>query len=313
MCLKVQEAKQLDTKFSERRNITKSSFQRNMKSAADSIYSPNRFELLNCETTENDENDHPYHKDTSIVGSDTINHHSRYKQSKRPEVVVNRFPEKQHTFQKKRTVPGDKTHKEAATEKANITHTNNVAILGDSIISFSRSIKFGFIKTLRPGRVRFKHFPGGSSNDLLHYIDPTLEEQNFEAAISHTGINDILYDSSSRQMNLLLRNIKEIEKKCKSCKVKYVFISGLTFNTRISHSLLKKVNEMIESVCLENGYYYIENGNVHKNYLFKDGLHLQNSGKKVLSHNFIVNLQMYDTFLGTRTWSPNISRRETPV
>ena len=84
MCLKVQDARQSDTRFSKKRNITKSSFERNLKSAADSIYSPNRFELLNCETTENDVNDHPYHKDTSIVGIDTINHHSRYKQLKRP-------------------------------------------------------------------------------------------------------------------------------------------------------------------------------------------------------------------------------------
>ena len=87
MCLKVQEAIQSDTRFDERRNITKSSFERNMKSAADIIYSPSQFELLNCETTENDENDHPYYKDISIVGSDTINHHFRYKQSKQPEVV----------------------------------------------------------------------------------------------------------------------------------------------------------------------------------------------------------------------------------
>ena len=109
-----------------------------MKSAADSIYSPNRVELLNCEATENDENDPPYHKDTSIVGFDTVNHHSRYKQLKRPEaVVVNRFPENQHIFQKKRTAPGEKTYKEAVTEKTNTTHTNNVAILGDSIISFN--------------------------------------------------------------------------------------------------------------------------------------------------------------------------------
>ena len=67
MCLKVQEARQSNTRFNERRNITKSSFERNMKSAADSTYSPNRLELLNCETTENDENDHPCHKYTSIV------------------------------------------------------------------------------------------------------------------------------------------------------------------------------------------------------------------------------------------------------
>ena len=37
---------------------------------------------------------------------------------------------------------------------------------------------------------------------------------------------------------------------------------------------------MIERVCLENGYYYIENGNVYENDLFKNGLHLQNSSKK---------------------------------
>ena len=59
-------------------------------------------------------------------------------------------------------------------------------------------------------------------------------------------------------------------------------------------------------VCLENGYYCNENGNVCENDLFKDGLHLQNSGKKILSQNFIVNLHSYDTFLEKRnkqnTW-----------
>ena len=147
MCLKVQEAKQLDTRLNERKHITKSSFKRITKIAIDSIYSPNRFELLNCEAIQNDENDHPYHKDTSIVGRDTIIYHSRYKQPTRPEVVVNRFPENQHTFQKKCTVPGEKTYKEAVTEKTNTAHTKNVAIVGDSIISFNRVIKSEFNKT----------------------------------------------------------------------------------------------------------------------------------------------------------------------
>ena len=79
-----------------------------------------------------------------------------------------------------------------------------------------------------------------------------------------------------------------------SNKVKYVFISSLAFNNRISYKLLSEVNELIEEVCLENGYYYIENRNVCENYLFKDGLHLQN-------------------FLEKRTCSPNIGRCETLV
>ena len=49
---------------------------------------------------------------------------------------------------------------------------------------------------------RFKHFPGASTIDLWHYIDLTLEEQNFEAEIIHIGINDIpVHDSSSQQIN----------------------------------------------------------------------------------------------------------------
>ena len=162
------------------------------------------------------------------------------------------------------------------------------------------------------GWARFKHFPGALSKDLLHYIDFTLKEQNFEAVIIYRII-DILYDSSSRQINLILQNIKEIGKKCIRYKVEYVFISSLTFNTRISHKLLNEVNEMTERVCLENGFYYIENGNVYENDLFKDGLHLQNSSKNNLAQNFIVNLQTYGTFLEKRLWSPNIGQCETLV
>ena len=55
------------------------------------------------------------------------------------------------------------------------------------------------------------------------------------------------------QINLLLQNVTEIVQKCKSYKVKYVFISSLTFNTRISQKRLNKVNEIIDRVCLNNG------------------------------------------------------------
>ena len=78
-------------------------------------------------------------------------------------------------------------YKKAVTEKTNTTLTNNIAILRYSIISFNRGIKFKFNKTLRSGRARFKHFLGASSKDLLQYIDPTLEEQNFEVTLIHTG------------------------------------------------------------------------------------------------------------------------------
>ena len=91
-------------------------------------------------------------------------------------------------FQKTNTTffPGEKTYKEAVTKQTNTTHTNNVAILGDSIISINN-----INKTLRTGHTRFENFPGASSKDLLHYIDSTLEGLSFEAAIMHVGTDDI--------------------------------------------------------------------------------------------------------------------------
>ena len=49
-------------------------------------------------------------------------------------------------------------------------------------------------------------------------------------------------------MNLILQDIDEILKKCKSYGIKYIFISSVTLNTIIPHKLLNEINEMIE-VC----------------------------------------------------------------
>ena len=48
----------------------------------------------------------------------------------------------------------------------------------------------------------------------------------------------------------------QITKKWKSYGIEYVFISSMTFNTRIPHNLLDEINEMIQKVCLENSYHY---------------------------------------------------------
>ena len=146
-------------------------------------------------------------------------------------------------------------YEERVTGKTDTTNINNIGIIGYRIVSFNRGIKSEFNKTLRSGQARFKYFPEASSKDFLHYIDPNLVEQNLEAAIIQIGINDILYDSTSREINLLFWNINEIEKKCKNYEIEYVFISSMTFNTRIPYKLLNERNEMIEKVYLENSYH----------------------------------------------------------
>ena len=50
------QARRSEASFNEWRNITKTTSERNAKSAANNIHFPNGFEFLNCETTENYQN-----------------------------------------------------------------------------------------------------------------------------------------------------------------------------------------------------------------------------------------------------------------
>ena len=41
-------------------------------------------------------------------------------------------------------------------------------------------------------KVICKFFPGATSKDSVHYIKPTLQENEFDVSISYRGANDIL-------------------------------------------------------------------------------------------------------------------------
>ena len=47
-------------------------------------------------------------------------------------------------------------------------------------------------RQIQGDRIHVKAFPGAKSTQLTHYVTPTLEEYSYDAAIIHSGINDIL-------------------------------------------------------------------------------------------------------------------------
>ena len=49
----------------------------------------------------------------------------------------------------------------------------NVVNFRGKIVNFDRQIKYKIQEGLQSGRIRFKYFPGGASEELLHYIDTT--------------------------------------------------------------------------------------------------------------------------------------------
>ena len=77
------------------------------------------------------------------------------------------------------------------------------------------------------------------------------------------------------------------------------------YTARVTLSLLERVHSLISNYCRENACFYIDNRNTIGFCLYKDGLHLLESGKEILSKIFIVNLNRF--FLDTHTHHPPIS------
>ena len=84
----------------------------------------------------------------------------------------------------------------------------------------------------------------------MHYANPTLEESEFDVAIIHVGINDLLNcEGDIDQINNILRNIEQIVYKCRQYGVKNIFLSGLVITNRLPEQLMKGFNKSIRNIC----------------------------------------------------------------
>ena len=57
-------------------------------------------------------------------------------------------------------------------------------------------------------------------------------------------------------------------------------------------------------MCNIEGYCYVNNDNITRANLFKDGLHLLDTGKQILADNLVFNANR--NFLMSRTFHPNV-------
>ena len=180
---------------------------------------------------------------------------------------------------------------------------NRIIIFGDSIF---RGIRFReFNNEIKSGYAKFKTFPGADSKEILHYVNPTLESGNYDSAVLHFGVNDLLQKTISKSDSVenLIENIRKTAVKCMSHGVSKVFVSAIVRNKRIPESLLEEVNEKISFVCKNNNFIFLDNSNISNIHLFDDGLHLVESGRCILANNV---MDRTNNFLLAHRHHPNI-------
>ena len=108
----------------------------------------------------------------------------------------------------------------------------------------------------------------------MFYIEPTLGEGQFDTAIIHVGINDLLNNTAGT--DVLLQNIL----KCSNTH-------------KVLSDMIANLNLDISNICKSNRFHFIDNNNISMNLLYQDGLQLLYSGKELLAKSFYFNINNF--------------------
>ena len=65
------------------------------------------------------------------------------------------------------------------------------------------------------------------------------------------------------------------------------FYFELTWTTLLNSDLINDVNNALRNKCIIYGYHFIDNNNITTEKLWKNGLHLTNSGKGIIVNDFV--------------------------
>ena len=122
---------------------------------------------------------------------------------------------------------------------------------------------------------------------LDHHTIPILEEQYYDAAGNHVGINNLLNSSSKKSAYEICDDIIKIALKCRSHKLATTFISSIAYSTKVNLQLIWNLNGLLHNACTKYGFHFVDNGAVSRCDLWKDGSHLLETGKAIIANNFI--------------------------
>ena len=134
-----------------------------------------------------------------------------------------------------------------------------------------------------------RYFSGAKTEDLHHYIIPSLLKGKPDTVAIHVGSNNINHRIfEDLNADKLADEIIDIGKMCRQNGVKDVIFSSIFVKNSIK--LGKMISEVVGAVskkCGENGFHFVSNGNILRKHLCKDGVHLTDEGKNIFAGNIV--------------------------
>ena len=175
------------------------------------------------------------------------------------------------------TVPGNSTY-------YGITkHGCKICVVGDSY--FKRIKQNDFTDELRQGKAFFRSFSDANAKQLRHYNIPILVDDKPDVIVIQVVTNDFLNHANHEN---IAHSIVNIGLGCKNNGFNEVLIWSILVkkNPNLT-AIVRRVNDMLRDLCETNGFSFICDDVIIINYLWKDGVLLQDMGTHILSNHFL--------------------------
>ena len=172
-----------------------------------------------------------------------------------------------------KTVPGNSDY-------AKITRSGKKIMLMSSSIC-SRIKMRDFSKSIVNGYAYRHCHPGCNPKQMLHYCTYNLENDQPDAVIIHVGSNALGRDDSTTITNDILKIVDT----CHSYGVNDVYVSGIIYRQKFLNQVYE-INQILQGKLHLHDFNFISNCNINATHIWKDNLHLNDQGTKVLTDNF---------------------------
>ena len=166
-----------------------------------------------------------------------------------------------------------------------------VVLFTDNILKTLSMDKFN--SCIIGANVQLKSFPGCKTMKLDHHTIPILQQQHYDAAGIHVGINDLRNSSSKKSVDEICNDIIKIALRCRSHNIATIFISSTAYSTKVNLQLIRNLNGLLYNACTKYGFHFVDNGAVFKCDLWKDCIHLLGTGKFIIANNFIISINYF--------------------
>ena len=131
---------------------------------------------------------------------------------------------------------------------------------------------------------------------------PTLQDYTYDAPKTHVGISDIFNCKSNEELKDLPNNIMNTEHTCQKYNIGKIFVSSIATCTR-TFTKTPKINEDMKNMCISNNPEFIEHNQITATDLWKDDIHLAESGKVFLARNLLDAINIFYATAGFETQS----------